>query len=172
MEQRVIFDTSIFGLLIKEKNIENIQIEIKEDTAFKVLGINAIRREIKNVEWSPTEIKSSILKLYEFLIEKEYAIDKKIEEFAEKYYNYYKESGGKKLYKELRTDLLIVATATVKNVDILVSIDRETMSMSSKYGEIFRKTYHHINVGEGFRDPNFWQYKDLKLKFKFFTKRP
>ena len=41
MEQRVIFDTTIFGILAKEENSGEIQLKIKEDPDFKVFGVNA-----------------------------------------------------------------------------------------------------------------------------------
>jgi len=172
IEQRVIFDTTIFGILAKEENSGEIQLKIKEDSDFKVFGVNAIRREIKNVNWESKQIQKIILKIYEFLTEKEYPVDQSIEELAKKYFYKYQEFGGKKDYQILKTDLLIVATATMKNMDIVVSSDRETMSKDHKAGEKFRKAYREINAVERYNNPDFWQYKELKLRFGFFKKQP
>ena len=176
MEQRVIFDTSIYPLLVddkklSQKELEEFQLKIKSDESFKVFGINIIRRELKNTFHYDPHLLRILLKVYELIREKEYDADKKITNFAEKYYENYKRLGERKPYRELKMDLIIVACATIKNVDIVVSTDRETMSMDEA-GKGFREAYHNVNVIEGYRDPNFWQYKDLKIKFGFFKKEP
>src|SRR3989344_3251163 len=176
MEQRVIFDTSIYPLLVddkklSEKELEEFQLKIKSDKSFQVFGINIIRRELKNTFHYDPHLLRILLKVYELIKEKEYDADRKIVDLAEKYYENYKSLKGRKSYKELETDLMIVACATLKNVDIVVLTDRETMSMD-EIGKIFREAYHNVNVVEGHRDSNFWQYKDLKLRFGFFKKEP
>ena len=175
MVQRVIFDTSIFPCLARDKRLsqselEELQLKISSDSAFKVYWINVIRRELKNTFRYNKEFLNVLMKIYNFIIDREYFTDDKIEKIAKNYYEYYKKFGGLKDYEDIKTDILIVALASAKNIDILVSRDRETMSMDNRYGEEFRKAYHHINVINGLRDPVFWQYKDIKLKYGFFKK--
>src|SRR3989344_6504794 len=117
MEQRVIFDTSIYPLLVddkklSEKELEEFQLKIKADKSFQVFGINIIRRELKNTFHYDPHLLKILLKVYELIKEKEYDLDEKITNFAEKYYESYKNLGGKKEYKELETDLLILVFAT------------------------------------------------------------
>ena len=46
---RVIFDTNIYGLLIKEKDADELEIKIKEDKGFVVYGYQPIRQEIREI---------------------------------------------------------------------------------------------------------------------------
>lgn len=173
---KTIFDTTIFFRMVQDKNLSPIELnqfssKISEDEDFKVFGIDIIRREIKNTASNDRNLLKALLGIYDLVKDKEYSTDPKIESLAEQYYNSYKAFGGTKPYRDLKTDLLIVATATVKNMDIVVSADRETMSAEDKYGEKFRKAYREINIKEGFRNPDFWDYLDLKKKFGFFKKQ-
>ena len=44
---RVIFDTNIYGLLIREKDADELERKIKEDKQFVVYGYQPIRQEIR-----------------------------------------------------------------------------------------------------------------------------
>ena len=173
---KTIFDTTIFFRMVQDKNLSPIELnefssKISEDENFKVFGVDVIRREIKNTASNDRNLLKALLGIYELVKYKEYSTDQRIENLAEQYYNFYRKLGGTKSYRDLKTDLLIVATATIKNMDIVVSADRETMDAEHKYGEKFRKAYREINIKEGFRNPDFWDYLDLKKKFGFFKKQ-
>ena len=46
---RVIFDTNIYGFLLKEKDAEKIEKKIKDDKEFVVYGYSPIRKEIRDI---------------------------------------------------------------------------------------------------------------------------
>lgn len=164
---RVIFDTTIYGFIAKESKLRREQIikELKMDKNFNVYGFNEIRREIKRVEkWINQNLVKDILKIYGFLVYKEYSNDKKIEYLAKEYFKEYRYLKGKKQWKELRVDFLIVACASIKNIDILYSGDRESMSRDSKWSKTCTEAYKNVNIKHDFRLPTFWKYCELKRK--------
>ena len=170
-ELRVVPDTTIFGFLLNEKNISEILIKIKEDKYFKVVGLNIVRQEIKKVKkWKLKETKSKILNIYESMIDTEKNINSKVNSLAKKYYSKYLDLGGKKDFEDLKTDLEIVAYASIHNIDIIISGDRETHNTTHPKGAIFQTAYSEVNATDtNFRTPNFWKYYLLKQRYGFFN---
>lgn len=56
---------------------------------------------------------------------------------------------------------MIVACASFNGLDIVYSDDQRTM-----LGKVALKAYHHINIKENKRTPDFLHYADLMLKFR------
>ena len=163
---RVIFDTNIYGLLIKEKNIDEITNKIKEDKEFKIYNYIPIRKEIRNIPKRTKESKRArilILQLYDSITEEHILKESiKIGCLAKKYYDNYREHGG--IYgwdTNIRIDFMIVACAVLNELDIVYSDDKHTMLSKPAL-----KSYKHINLKENLRTPNFYHYNDLLFKFK------
>lgn len=162
---RVIFDTNIYGLLLKEKNADQIIENIKKDKEFLVYGYKPIRKEIQDI---PKKTKLSkrtrvhLLSLYDDITGKHILKHSlKITNLAKKYYNSYRNNGG--IYgwdTNIRIDFMVVACATFLGLDMVYSNDSKTM-----FGKCAIKSYHHINLKDNFRTPNFLKYKDLMYKF-------
>ncbi len=78
---------------------------------------------------------------------------------AQNYYATYRELGGSWGFKEMQNDLLIVATASLKQMDIVVSDDESTM-----LSELSLKSYQIVNQILDLHSPKFMGYEDLKKK--------
>ena len=166
---RVIFDTNIYGLLIKEKNISVIEQKIVEDKEFVVYGYQPIRKELRDTPKSEKlgklKTRNLLLNLYDELTKGRYLKDSiQINALALKFYNSYRSFGGIRNWKETNIDIdfTIVACASIYKLDIIISDDSKTMLSKSA-----RKAFRHITIKEGLWNPNFWKYSDLKMKYDF-----
>lgn len=163
---RVIFDTNIYGFLLKEKNADLLIKKIEKEKNFIVYGYKPIRKEIQNIPKITKLSKKTrvhLLSLYDKITGNHFLNHSiKITNLAKKYYNAYRNYGG--IYNwntNIKIDFMIVAYATYSGLDIVYSADNKTL-----LGKSGLKAYHHINLKENFRTPNFLKYKDLIEKFK------
>ena len=163
---RVIFDTNIYGHLLKEPNSKEIEEKIKNEKGFIVYGYALIRNEIRAI---PKVTKLSkrarilLLNMYDRITEGHFLKDSiNITELAKKYYNHYRNLGG--IYNwdtGIRIDFMIVACASFHGIDIVYSYDNKTLLSKEAL-----KAYKHINIKENRRTPYFLSYDDLLLKFR------
>jgi|SRR3989344_7768836 len=163
---RVMLDTNIYGLLLKEKDAAEIEIKIEKDNQFIVYGYRPIRNEIRDIpKITKLSRKSRILllSLYDRITDGhflEHSI--KITILAKRYYDCYRNLGG--IYDwdtSIRIDFMIVACASFNSLDIVYSADNKTMLSKSAI-----KSYNHINAKESLRTPNFLEYRHLIERFR------
>lgn len=166
---RVIMDTNIYGRLVEEENFREIVTKIKNDQEFKVYGFGLIRKELRDTPKSSKlgrfSRRNLLLNLYDGITGGKYLKDSlKIHHLAMKFYNSYRELGGIRNWDKtnIDADFTIVACAMFYNLDVLVSDDVKTM-----LSKVALKAYKHISVKEGLRTPTFYQYSDLKARYKF-----
>ncbi|MDO8741156.1 MAG: hypothetical protein Q7J54_06300 [Candidatus Woesearchaeota archaeon] len=166
---RVIFDTNIYGLLIKEKEIAIIREKIEKDQAFIVYGFQPIRKELRDTPKSEKlgklKKRNLLLSLYDEITKGRYLKDSiQINRLALKFYNAYRKFGGIRSWKEtnIDVDFTIVACASFYKLDVVVSDDSTTMLSKPAM-----KAYRHITLKEGSWHPNFWKYSDLRVKYEF-----
>ncbi|MBI2129890.1 hypothetical protein HYU07_06695 [Candidatus Woesearchaeota archaeon] len=166
---RVIFDTNVYGLLIKEKEIDVIREKIEKDKDFVIYGFQPIRKELrdtpKNERLGKLRKRNLLLGLYDELTKGRYLKDSiQINRLALKFYNAYREFGGIRSWKEtnIDVDFTIVACASFYKLDVVVSDDSTTMLSKPAM-----KAYRHITLKEGAWHPNFWKYSDLRVKYEF-----
>ena len=163
---RVIFDTNIYGFLLKEKDAEKIEKKIKDDKEFVVYGYSPIRKEIRDIPKITKlskKARSLMLSLYDRITENHFLENSiKITALARKYCDYYRNLGG--IYgwdTSIRIDFMIVACASFHGLDVVYSADSKTL-----LGKYSLKAYKHINIKENLRTPNFFKYEDLLEKFR------
>src|SRR3989344_7827550 len=163
---RVIFDTNIYGFLIKERDAVELENRIKEDKEFIVYGYKPIRNEIRaipKITKLSKKVRNELLKLYDNITSKHFLEHSlKITSLAKRYYDYYRNLGG--IYgwsTSIRIDFMIVACASFHGLDIVYSGDNKTL-----IGKYPLKAYKHINIKENLRTPNFLTYKDLLQKLR------
>ena len=166
---RVIFDTNIYGLLVKEVKIGLITKKILDDLDFVIYGFKPIRKELrdtpKNERLGKLNKRNYLLSLYDELTKGRYLKESiKMNNLALKFYNAYRAFGGIRNWKDtnIDVDFTIVACASYYKLDIVVSDDSSTMLSKPA-----RKAYKHITFKEGMWHPNFWKYSDLKDKYGF-----
>lgn len=164
---RIIFDTNIYGLLIQETRIEEIRKKILNDGNFVIYGFKPVRKELRDTpkgqKLGRLSKRNLLLCLYDELTCGRYLQESiKINGIALKFYNAYRNFGGIKNWTDINVDFTIVACASHYKLDVVVSDDSKTMLSKSAM-----KAYKHIALKEGLRNPNFWKYSDLKMKYNF-----
>ncbi len=171
---RAIFDTNIYGFIAKEPKDKQAQLftAINSGQKLCVYGFVEIRREIKRVEkWISWRINKAILNAYGLIVTKEYGCDGRIDQLAREYFAAYSALGGKKSWQELRVDLLTVACASIKYIDIIYSSDRETMAVGTKWSGACFGAYEKVNARHNLNLPVFLRYCELKKMAGIYEKR-
>lgn len=163
---RVIFDTNIYGLLIREKDAVELERKIKEDKQFVVYGYQPIRQEIREIPKITKLSKKAriqILRLYDSITGKHFLSNSiNITNLARKYYDCYRNFGG--IYgwdTSIRIDFMIVACASISKLDIVYSADNKTLLSKQAL-----KAYKHINIKESLKLPTFFTYEELLVRFR------
>tara|TARA_Y100000310_G_scaffold345746_1_gene469168 strand:+ start:11669 stop:12148 length:480 start_codon:yes stop_codon:yes gene_type:complete len=155
---RVIFDTNIYGLIL-DSGQEKV-IEEKLPNNMIIYGFSLIRKELRNVPTTTTKARKARLLLLSLhdRVTKEHIFteNKRIIDLAKEYYNEYRNQGGIVPWKNIRTDFMIVACATLHGLDVIVSNDKKTMVSSKAL-----ISYNLINE----RTPTFFTFEDLVNKF-------
>lgn len=132
-----------------------------------VYGIKQIiRKELrdtpKNIKIKEKKLRSSLLGLYDIFAEKhDIAVTGEYERLAVHYYEHYRKNGGIKPRNELYNDLLIVACASCKGMDVVVSEDEKTMLSENAF-----KAYSLVNAANSKRTPRFMGYKEFKAELR------
>ena len=161
---KTLFDTNVYGELILDiKSLTKIEKLIK-DKKILIYGNNIIRNELREVPAQSRLGKFSkrilLLNLYDRIVsEHDIKIGDLIRLLADKYYEEYKRLGGRTQYDELKNDFLIIASASIKELDIVVSHDTKTM-----LSRLLIDAYRKVNIENGLRNPNFIAYEEYKRK--------
>ncbi len=159
--KRVMLDTNIYGRMVIDDELD----EIKESINRKLIvyGSEVIRKEIRRgaPRWTikyPKNLKMDLLRLYDSLVKHNIAVTPEISQLADNYYLVYAEFGGRLAKPDIISDLVIVACASIKGLDIVVSQDKNTMLDVN-----FQKIYRLVNKLIGKRNPTFLDYEEFKL---------
>ncbi len=160
---RVIFDTSIYGLLVLEAEKELIK-NITTDNEFKVYGYKPIRKELKNtpkhLKLGKLKTRSLLLSLYDEIINKTLADNQKVYNLAKKYFDGAISLKAKISWNKCENDFKIVACASLNNLDIVISADDKMFK-----NKVTLEAIKRINDKEAIRTPDFWEYERLVNKF-------
>ncbi len=164
-QHRLLLDTNIYGELSKEREITILIEKIMSQQQFIFYGIKEIiRKEIRsippNIKLSGKNLRILILWLYDSIIkEHELSLTPEMNFIAQRYYDAYREFGGSKSKESIIHDLLIVACATCKRMDILVSNDNYTMLTENAI-----RAYNLINKTKNLKMPQFINYAEFKRR--------
>lgn len=159
--KRLLLDTNIYGLLMADKEFHLLHSKIESNkNSLKIYGLDLVRNELKGAprkKIKGVNIQASLLRAYSSFISKEYLFENRFEDIAEKYYAHYKVLGGSLSKNLLINDFVIVACASVKDIDIVASEDNATM-----LSELALKAYKMVNEREGIPFPKFIGYGGFK----------
>ena len=159
--KRVILDTNIYGKILEEFH-QNLIKEVIEKGLLKeklvIYGFDIIRKELRatsrNIKVGDTKVRIALLNLYDILIGKHSLyINSEIKNLAYQYYKVYKELDGVCKEYEILNDFIIVAGASIKNLDVIYSNDNKTM-----VSEKAIKSYTIVNGIIKIRTPIFENY--------------
>ena len=163
--KRVILDTNIFGKIIREGDADFVT-SCLEKSNVVVYGCDVIRKEMRKMSKGKLEyikgeakkLRPIILGLYALVVKShEIIATKEIVELAEAYFVSYRTAGGSVSKEKIMTDLIIVAAATNRELDVVYSDDNNTM-----LSEEAKTAYRVVNSIEGKKLPNFRSYGDFK----------
>lgn len=158
----VLFDANIYGRIILDEISEEIIEKIKHSNLV-IHNFDLIRQELRNTSKNKTvkhhkKARNALLTAYDRITtHHKLKEDKRIDNLAEAYFKEYKASGGNCGKKKIRNDFIIVACASCKGFDIIVSDDEKTMKNPKA-----RDAYDTVNLRNNLRTPNFISYEKLK----------
>lgn len=159
--KRLLLDTNIYGLLTVDPDLHLLHQEFEsKKTELKIYGFSIIRKELKKVPKkviNGINVQASLLRTYSYFVAKEYEIENKLKSIADEYYLAYLSQGGSLTKEDIYNDFLIVACASVKDINLVVSEDNATLS-----SEMFKKVYTEVNLNNNISLPVFIKYKHFK----------
>ena len=162
--KRVILDTNIYGRIVETEDFESLR-ELIRKSGLLIYGNKIVREELRRTPEGLIDginLRADLLRLYsEITKNREIGFNQKVAETAESYYLTYKQIGGMTAQNKMRNDFLIVASASVNNLDIVVSEDNATMR-----NEIALRAYYIINLALKLRMPRFIGYEEFKKEIK------
>ena len=167
--KRIIIDTNVYEFILS--HVERSFLEkMLLKKLFIFYGNEVIRKELRDIPKFKKEIRNGrlqnlrnlLLQLYDSMVGKHhYQITKQMEELADKYFIVYKGLGGNFGKKELMNDFIIVACASLNNLDILVYEDTKTM-----FSQLAIKSYKSVNQILGFKTPDFIRFNEFKSSLR------
>ncbi len=154
MVYEVIIDSSTFGNIAKDKpNAKLITEKIARDQNFRVHNFRVIRNELRRAP--------SLLPIYDNIVTSTIIEDSnQIKKLADEYFKEYRKNGGGVGKKKIFNDLKIVACASLKKFDLIVSDDKRTMKSPKAIS-----AYNEVNFNHEIRTPYFFSYANLKRKY-------
>ena len=162
--KRVILDTHIYGLIAVDDERERIKNSIVS-SVMPVYGSYIIRKELRNTKRGYVDginLRNILLSLYqEITRNRELKQQPNEKDMAGDYFTAYRQLGGNTSFTKLQSDFLIVASATLNNLDIVVSEDNATM-----INDLTLKAYTIVNNALKLRTPRFIGYGEFKKELK------
>lgn len=165
--KRWMLDTGVYSLLLSEREKELVEklVNMEERGEARVYGFEIIKKELKSAPRTTTHysknLMADLLRLYGSLAVKEYVFEQRMMDLAVEYYRHYRTLGGGISSDNLMHDFLIVACASLKEIDLVVSADKRTM-----LNEYSRRSYELANSGNGMRTPRLVTYEAFKKEVK------
>lgn len=163
--KKIIFDTSVYGKIIELHERELIEGQLKK-SSIVVYGNKLIRAELRD---TPKKVKITeeeklrnlriyLLTLYDEIV-KNHNLDitEKTNNIAQAYYIAYKEFSGSKSKDDIINDFIIVASASLNNLDIVISEDKKSMLSTQA-----KKAYKLVNTLMKLNNPLFMFYNEFK----------
>ena len=149
-----ILDTNVYGELLIEKYGKEIIKKIIEDSRIYIYGLDIIENELENtpieLRYRNEILKKVVINIYESIIKEELKLVpiakhlaseyyKKFDDLRKsgRYYNVLDQKIKKYTEEDLIVDFQIIAMASLKNIDIVVSADKRTI-LSRIQKEVFR----------------------------------
>ena len=163
--KKIILDTNVYGEIAKEKTPSLALERIETQKEFVFYGIReVIRKEVRNtpkdVKIAGRSLRILLLGLYDSIVKgHELNLTEEMCSIAERYYDAYREFGGSKPKDKIINDFLIVACASLKKMNILVSSDNYTMLTENAL-----RAYNIINKTKDIETPEFIDYLQFKRR--------
>ncbi len=156
--KRIILDTNIYGRIVERQQEERARESLGNSPDIIVYGFDVVRKELratsKKIRFGKKSVRIALLTLYDKLVERHmYSTTSAVQQLSEDYYEAYRALGGRQHKAEMMNDFLIVACASLHEMDIVVSDDNDTM-LSDEAIEAYRV----VNALRKYRVPQFIGY--------------
>ena len=163
--KRVLLDTSIYGELILDPEIDKIKEKLDKANSIFLYGNSYIRKELRNTakkkKIQGKNLKVYLLNIYDAIVkDHNLNITNEMKNVAKGYYKIYRELGVSKSFREMSNDFMIVACASVHGLDIIVSKDNSTMMTENAL-----RTYNIVNLIKSLKNINFIEYEKFRRLF-------
>ena len=166
--RKYLLDANIYGELAVDPEVDKVVREYELCKAFVlVYGVNGIvRKELratpKGEKVGVKKLRISLLALYDaFTGKHELSITDEHRSLAGEYYKAYSQLGGSKPKHEMFNDFLLVACASAKGMDVVVSEDEKTLLTENAV-----KAYGLVNGLRKIRTPRFIGYWAFKSELR------
>ena len=170
IQHTYILDTNVYGELLIEPNTDELVRKIRRNKSFFIYGVDVIELELSetplHMKYKGKTTRKLLIELFESLSDEIITVNPLAKYLAEGYLKKYKESaksGKYKITKEkydeesLKTDFEIIAIASIRGIDIVVSLDKRTL-----LSHLAKDVYMHINSINGLRTPKLIEYERFK----------
>ena len=162
MMQNLLADTNIYGEMVIDIDIEKLKQALSKNQDLIIFGSPIVRKELrstpKKIKIGGSNLRIDLLSLYDLITkERNLEITSETEEMANYYFSAYLNFGGSQSMDEMIHDFLIVASASLKNMDIVVSNDESTLKSDHSL-----KAYALVNSIKKLRNPKFINYQQFK----------
>lgn len=160
--KKLLIDTNIYGEIAIDPDVKKILNAINKKKIL-IYGIrNTIRNELRDTpkknRFEEKNLRIIMLGIYDEIVKgHELTINEEMKKLAENYFVTYNNLGGGKGWKEIKIDMQIVACASVKDLDIVVSDDCH--SLCSEKAIVAYKIVNDIRKKA---TPKFFHYKEFK----------
>ena len=163
--KRVILDTNIYGRMIERKEEEKVQRALEKRKDVIIYGFDVVRKELRDLSGQTLigrkKLRILLLVLYDKLAKAHiYFTTSLVTRLAEDYHFAYRQIGGNKPKDKIFNDFLIVACASVHELDIAVSDDNKSMLSNEAIN-----AYKIINNMRKYRMPEFIGYEKFRRLF-------
>ena len=159
---RVLLDTNIFEEFLLEQN-QAMLTELSKRERFIVYGCKIIRDELrqipKNLHRGRKKLRIALLNIYDVLVKEHSLKETDLANFLA--LQYAKEFTGAISTPKIWSDFLIVAIASVHQLDIVCSNDEKTMTSKQAI-----KAYLKVNSANNLRTPAFYTFIKLKKRLE------
>ncbi len=161
--KRVLLDTNVYTALLQEGEAGKLVVVQAAALGFRFYGFEEVRHELKSapriVLHFSENLRADLLRLYDAVVSREYNFEQRMMDLAVEYYSAYRSFGGGISHKDIITDFLIVACASLNQVDVVVSQD--SASMLNAYA---KKAYAEVNTRHRLAIPMLWKYDGFKAE--------
>ena len=156
-QSKVMLDTNVYDKIALKD--EQLIPEIISSQKITVYGCRVIREELRAIpkgeKVGSRNLRVMLLRTCDLLVKKHDLPVEDIAEYVAKEYT--AEYSGNKPKKDLYSDFLIVAVASLKDLDIVCTDDSKTMSSTDTV-----EAYKKVNERNGLRTPQFIPYASFK----------
>ncbi len=156
MSFRIILDTSVYDYFLEN---EEVYLLLKDNPKFVIYGNKIVRDELraipKSAKHKEKNLRNLLLNIFDKLV-KSHLLE--LTDLTNSLaWDYFKEYTGNISSSKIFSDFLIIANASLNNLDIVVSEDRKTM-----LSKISIDAYKKVNKRNGLSTPKFYSIKELE----------